>query len=443
MKKAMLVGVGLGSGVECAIHSSMKHNNPDFVVFIATKESISTLNRPIESESGKMLREVIPEYDIVTLDNPENLNSNFDICEKAIRSLICERGFNTSEIVVDITSGTKIMSATISAAAILYRIYGVVYVGGKRDNRGIVIKGSEKPEIMKPDRILLRSDMERIKDYFQIRQYEASRNIVQTLLDKSWFILEDEENYRLRDVKEILEGFISWERFDHKSALAHFNQVKVLSVEQQKLYLNKVMTSRNRINARLVSLSATTEQSNDKERKEKISNIPTTDLVLEVFFNAQRRSVEGNYDDAVARLYRCLEMLEQHLLFMEHNLLTSDINLEKISDKIPLDYFQKLSKKKKNEKETIEVGLVEGFEIMVYLNEKHPVTKEYLIKKDLLKKCLRYRNFSILAHGTNPITKDDYELMEGVTKGFIKSIVIDVDSHANEIERLFDVRVLG
>lgn len=51
------------------------------------------------------------------------------------------------------------MSATISAVAILYRLYGVVYVGGKRDDRGIVIKRSEKPEIIKPVRILLKYDL--------------------------------------------------------------------------------------------------------------------------------------------------------------------------------------------------------------------------------------------------------------------------------------------
>jgi hypothetical protein len=35
------------------------------------------------------------------------------------------------------------MSATIAAVAILYRLYGVEYVGGRRDDRGILIKGTE------------------------------------------------------------------------------------------------------------------------------------------------------------------------------------------------------------------------------------------------------------------------------------------------------------
>ncbi|MGA7367629.1 MAG: hypothetical protein WBX01_00740 [Nitrososphaeraceae archaeon] len=73
--------------------------------------------------------------------------------------------------------------------------------------------------------------------------------------------------------------------------------------------------------------------------------------MLGVFHNARRRSDEGTYDDAIARLYRCLEMIEQHLLFIEHNLVTSEINPEDLKNKIPLDFFQKLCDKKKYDRD--------------------------------------------------------------------------------------------
>lgn len=142
-----------------------------------------------------------------------------------------------------------------------------MYVVGKRDDRKIVIKGSEKPEIIKPYRILLKNGLERIRDYFQIYQYEASRRVAESLLSKSWFILEDEENRRLHDMKEILDGFMSWERFDHENALAHFRQVNFLFVEKQKEYLDKVMVEGNRIRARYIQLYKSTEQSQDKKKK--------------------------------------------------------------------------------------------------------------------------------------------------------------------------------
>lgn len=128
---------------------------------------------------------------------------------------------------------------------------------------------------------------------------------------------------------------------------------------------------------------------------------------------------------------------------MEHNLLTSDIDVEELKDKIHHEYFQKDIEKKMYEKQIIEVGLTEGFEILSYLSENHLLTKEYLIKKDVLKKCLRYRNLSILAHGTSTISKQNYELMKGLTKELIKSIVPDFDSRIKEMEHLFDVKVLA
>ena len=127
---------------------------------------------------------------------------------------------------------------------------------------------------------------------------------------------------------------------------------------------------------------------------------------------------------------------------MEHNLLTSDIDIEDLRDKIPPEYFQKLCDKKKYKVQKIEIGLVEGFEILSYLSKKHPMTEEYLKNKDIIKRCLQYRNLSILAHGTNPISNQHFELMEGVIKRFIESIVPDINNYLKEIKHLFDVNVL-
>jgi len=65
MKKAMLIGMGLGKDVEYAIYSSIKYNNPNFVAFVVTKERIGTFDRSVESEKGKALKEVVPEYEII------------------------------------------------------------------------------------------------------------------------------------------------------------------------------------------------------------------------------------------------------------------------------------------------------------------------------------------------------------------------------------------
>ena len=138
----MLIGVGVGREVEYALYSSIKNNNPNFVGFIVTKQSKGTLDRII-AEEGKGIRDIVHEHEIFLADNPEELNETFRVCENAVHSLL-RKGYARSEIVVDITSGTKVMSATIATLAVLYRLYSVTYVGGKHGTEGIVIKGTEK-----------------------------------------------------------------------------------------------------------------------------------------------------------------------------------------------------------------------------------------------------------------------------------------------------------
>ena len=77
------------------------------------------------------------------------------------------KGYSSSDIVVDITSGTKIMSAAIASLSVLYRLYSIIYVGGGlRNENGTVIQGTERPREMKPLKVLYKHDLNLIKDYF-------------------------------------------------------------------------------------------------------------------------------------------------------------------------------------------------------------------------------------------------------------------------------------
>ena len=155
--------VGVGNTVEYGIYSSIKMNNPNFITFIVTAESKSTLERMISKER---LRDIC-QCEEFTISNREDLDNTFSICEQTLRSLFSS-GFTPSDIIVDITSGTKIMSAAIASVAILYKLYSITYVGGVRDEAGIVIQGSEKPKEIKPMQILYRHELNLIKKYFSI-----------------------------------------------------------------------------------------------------------------------------------------------------------------------------------------------------------------------------------------------------------------------------------
>jgi CRISPR-associated protein (TIGR02710 family) len=241
------------------------------------------------------------------------------------------------------------------------------------------------------------------------------------------------------DIKEIIEAFISWERFDHKNALSHFNKVKLQNVSKQQSYLGNLTAERGRVGARFSSINRTLQ-----------GQVPTTYLITDVFQNARRRSQEGNFDDAVARLYRCLEMVVQYTLLDQYGLVSSDIDLQKL-ESISIDknhdektwntLLQKLSNKK-NERQKVEVGLVEGFEILFALNREHPVSKQYSSNAENLMESLSFRNRSILAHGIVPVNKDKYEEMDKIVANFVQRLVPDIEDRLRELDMCFEADIL-
>src|ERR687892_299982 len=206
MKKAMLVTIGVGRTVEQAIYASIKMNNPNFAAFIVSPASKVTLDRTID---GIPLRKMCKHKDFL-VNNPEDIDDVFVCAEKALLYLLNE-GFDASDIVADITSGTKVMSAALASLAILYRLYSISYVGGtSRSQDGIVIKGAEEPRELKPRRILYKNERD-----------------------------------SLQDMQKIIMAFINWERFEHKESLKLFKNVNSYDTSIQQQFLDNLLEDKS------------------------------------------------------------------------------------------------------------------------------------------------------------------------------------------------------
>lgn len=421
MKKAMIISVGVGKNVESAIYASMKMNNPNFVVFVVSPDSKGTLDRPVQQYEH--LRDIC-ECKEFAINDPEDIDGVFRSCEKALFFLFDKR-FSASEIVVDITSGTKVMSAAIAALAILHKLYSITYVGGgRRNGGGIVMQGTEKPKELKPLRILYKNELYVIKHFFSKYQFYTCRLMIQDLVSR--FKDLDKESESINDIEKIINGFISWERFDHEHALEFFEGVQHHDVKIQTEYLGKVKDDRKTEAAKHPSLKG---------------KVPTKHLIVDIFQNARRRAEEGNFDDAVARLYRCMEMVGQYAL-LQYGIVSSDVDLEKLQGRITDTLFQKLEKHK-DYSGRIKIGLVEDFEILSELKKDDDTAIVYNKYREDLKTYLNYRNESILAHGIYPVKEEQYTKMSEIVYEIVKSAVSDVDEKLNEIKRCFESDVLS
>ncbi|MDI6793613.1 MAG: TIGR02710 family CRISPR-associated CARF protein, partial [bacterium] len=130
--------------------------------------------------------------------------------------------------------------------------------------------------------------------------------------------------------------------------------------------------------------------------------------LADLFANAARRAEEGKFDDAVARLYRAVELLAQFFLARK-GIDAGDIDLESL----PLNLREKYSQMK-DPKGKIKIAQERGY---ILLEEMGEELGQAFLESKRLRNALKSRNDSILAHGLTPISSDDYQkLAEEVTK---------------------------
>lgn len=116
-------------------------------------------------------------------------------------------------------------------------------------------------------------------------------------------------------------------------------------------------------------------------------------LAQDLLANAGRRAAQGRYDDAVARLYRAVEQLAQARLEYAHGILTSAAPRGQLPDEWT----------KGEEGDTVALGLCRSWELITLKESGAPLAALYEQWSERLLTSLSARNYSMLAHGTQPI----------------------------------------
>lgn len=152
-----------------------------------------------------------------------------------------------------------------------------------------------------------------------------------------------------------------------------------------------------------------------KSDGKKAGRMPGFDPVYDILLNAERRAEQGNYDDAVSRTYRALEMYAQFCLRSNDPSLSSDdIDVAKLPQDI-----QGLYEEKRNIKGRVQLPLAGSYELLDRIG--HPVRAVWGKQKNKILNVLEKRNCSFLAHGMNPIGKEDFFNFYEGAQSFIKN----------------------
>lgn len=304
----------------------------------------------------------------VTLVPSDDLDSAVDTMRVAIARLRAR--FPQARCIADYTGGTKTMTAALAMAAVDSEGVDLHIVTGARSDLVRVQDGSQSGLPVSTEGIRLRRAMAPLLAAWQRFGYgEAATGLSH---------LPQPRDPRLRGEWQIARGlsqaFDAWDRFDHGEALALMSPY------------------RPRIGARC-GLHFTTLQWMVAADDPKTAPARLWDLWL----NAQRRAAQGRYDDGVARLYRLLEWTAQWLLSRQ-GIVTADLQPEQIPPGLSV---------MENSDGKRQVGLRAAWQLA-----SHHLGGEaaafWAAESEHLIDHLKVRNYSILAHGDQPIGHQDW-----------------------------------
>ena len=374
--KALVISVGTGTSTSedavrrlaRAIAFSIRHHNPDKTFFVVSKESL-------EKTLSLILDEVeLKEYETIELKDPDDIQQIYEDLRqrfKEIKSVF-------TNLAVDYTSGTKAMTAALAILGAIFEADALSYITGKRIG-GIVQHGTETINIVRPYFATSEQKIKTAIEFFNKNQFQATISILQAIRENTG---DPEIINRIDPIEKLAEAYDRWDKFQHQEAFSTIRNLKNPELKGNKRFLGKLIS-----------------------QLENPKGEPEPFYIADLINNAKRRGhIQKKYDDAVARLYRTIELIAHYRLKKKHGIIPSQVN----PNKIPPELQEKWNIKR--EDKPIKLSLLMSYEL---LKAKKDRLGEKLLEDRKIKDLLSKRNQSILAHGTKPVNRETYtQLLE-------------------------------
>lgn len=389
--KAMIISVG---GTAEPVVTSLLEHEPGYVCFFASQQSLDII--------GDIKEKGLNFHDYKVICDDVN-----DLVHCYERALLCTQSLpddpaGFADVVVDYTGGTKTMTAALAFATVGHG-YNFSYVGGGKRTKnglGVVVTGHEVVRTgISPWQIFAVEERKRISLFVSTFQFDAALSTIRETMMK----LIDADRQVWSGMAEVFEGLLNWENFAHAAAVKHLSvglrQMDICGKFQVqhsiKEYIEKVRAC----------FSYLQEMSEKTNFFRKLHPLMVRDLVS----NARRRYLQSKYDDAVARLYRALEMIGQIEFEKETGSSTSDADAGKLPERVREEYARQYGQGPDGK---LKLPLFATFRALAEMNNS--LGQKFEQNDEVLRSLLGSRNHSILAHGVAPIVKKTYEQFEHV-----------------------------
>lgn len=321
---------------------------------------------------------------------------DLDAAHAALSDCIAElrRASPDATLLADYTGGTKTMSAALVCVAIENGVQ-LCLTTGPRNDHSRVTRG-EDTALLSPEGLSMRRTLRHVEQLWQRHAYAEAV----TLLSAAPAPQAPPLRARLQRQRALSAAFAAWDDFDH--AAAH---------EQLGPYVDMLKQALAPYMGTLATLTKPTHRHREPLQ------------IIDLWRNAQRRAVQGRYDDAVARLYRLLEWTAQWLLKHHLAIDTVDVPAERIPDGISIEPSREGRRS---------AGLFVAWALLAHHRPQSPAGRFFLAEKPKLLDHLKCRNHSILAHGFTPIGPADWRAMAS----WVEDRLIPVIQEESELKSL-------
>ena len=402
MKKALILSVGTGTRPDTNIvnplFKTIKNSRPDYVGFL-----VSTDSRKFALEILDRFEPDEYEHGIVDLPNPDKIDEVFLAANRLIRDLMAA-GYACEDIAVDYTSGTKAMTAGLVLSAVAYSCGELKYITGQRRN-GVVIDGTEQFLTISPSAILAHRELRIARRLILAYRFNSALDLLGGL---NTALLDDYDQCLLENLLHIARAYLCWDKFDHARFRGEYNQVDFTLWEMTEFQIDPLT------NACLKSVMEAMKKGRLNE-----------DVLADLYNNAARRHEEGKYDDAMARMYRLLEMLGQWAL-SSHGLNSSDLDPAGLSP----DLQSALSVNRDPADGRIKIGLIKTWQVLADLGSD---MGRAILEDQALRARLNSRNYSILAHGTRPVEEKECRSLLQLIRDYLVRFVPEAEERLSRL----------
>jgi len=378
--------MSLGGSPE-PLKKSIAAHQPEMIIFLASQDSLLNAGEVLKALESK------PEKEFEIVEDP---NSILECYQKARACVARAKKYESdpASITVDYTGGTKVMTAALILATI-GQPFHFNYVGGEKRNKnglGTVMDGHEVMFAeMNPWSVFAEEERQQVVTLFNRRRYSAVEEIIKGALERE---LPREIREYFKVVRIVASAFLAWEQFNHAGAASSLDKgLKTLREYLRTYYQEPLWDFAERIATVKEILDRIIR---DTDSLKKLHPVLVDDLLN----NARRRMMDSRYDDAAARIYRALELYGQIEFEKLTGIPNSNVPQKILPESLATEFICRYLDKQNG---VLRLSQEATFRFLQAAG--NDAGKRYFQNIQEIRKIQNSRNFSILAHGINPVSK--------------------------------------